>query len=311
MILISVTADTAEFSKGAGEKDMKTRIISAAVMIAVVVAVLTVGKLYFPIVITAFIALICAAGIYELLHNAAKIEQKALNLVSAVYGAAMIFLLDGYIADKISLAFLTSSSITPDIFSIFRFWQKFPLALTVLYFLIAVVLILYNHKTFTLEKIVCFSVFPTFLSYAFSMLGGIIQYDSGIYYLLLLINFASICDTGAYFTGVTIGKHKLCPEISPKKTVEGAIGGIVLSLIVSLALVLIFKSPHIIKTLLFTVPLCIVGMSGDLFASAIKRNVGLKDYADLIPGHGGILDRFDSMLLIAPVLYMLISFGVI
>lgn len=290
---------------------MKTRIISAAVMISVVVAVLTVGKLYFPIVITAFIALICAVGIYELLHNAAKIEQKVLSIVSAVYGAAMIFLLDGYIADKISFAYIIDSKAGINNLSFFASWQKFPLALTVAYFLLAVVLILYNHKTFTLEKIVCFSLFPTFLAYGFSMLGGIIQYDSGIYYLLLLINFASICDTGAYFTGVTIGKHKLCPEISPKKTVEGAIGGIVSSIIVSLILVLAFRSEHILSTLLFTIPLCIVGMLGDLFASAIKRSVGLKDYGDLIPGHGGILDRFDSMLLIAPVLYMLITFGVI
>ena len=135
---------------------------------------------------------------------------------------------------------------------------------------------------------------------------------TGIYYLLLLINFSSVCDTGAYFIGSFFGKHKLCPEISPKKTVEGAIGGIGSSLIVSVILALCFGNKgHLVVTLIATVLLCIVGIMGDLFASTIKRSVGLKDYSNLIPGHGGILDRFDSMLLIAPVLYSFMVLGAI
>ena len=115
---------------------------------------------------------------------------------------------------------------------------------------------------------------------------------------------------GAYFTGVTIGKHKLCPNLSPKKTVEGAIGGIVSSVIVTLIITLCFKT-SIILPLILTVPLCILGMAGDLFASAIKRSVGIKDYGKLIPGHGGILDRVDSIIMIVPVMYLMIFFGVL
>lgn len=262
-------------------------------MISFVIAVLTVGKLYFPLLITFFIALICAAGVYEIVSNVAKVRPFFLSIISAVYGAILVIVLDNKvnIFDKSNL--------------------KLPYLVTVIYFLICVIFILKEHKNFSLDKIVTFSAFPLFIAYSFSTLNGIISAKKGIYYLLLLINFASICDTGAYFVGSFFGKRKLCPEISPKKTVEGAIGGILSSVIVSVILVLSFKSQHIATTLLFTISLCIIGMLGDLFASAIKRSVGLKDYSNLIPGHGGILDRFDSMLLISPVLYLLMEFGVI
>ena len=276
---------------------MKTRIISAAVMISFVIAVLTVGKMFFPPLITFFIALICGCGIYEITSNVAKIKPLFLTVISAVYGGIMIFLLDKQIYE-----FLSVSE---------NLYEKLPFGCTVIYFLFAVIVILKEHKDFSLDKIFAYSAFPFFIAYGFSCLNGIISADKGIYYLLLLLNFASICDTGAYFTGSFLGKTKLCPEISPKKTVEGAIGGILSSVIVSVILVFCFNSDYKILTLIFTIPLCIVGMLGDLFASTIKRSVGLKDYSNLIPGHGGILDRFDSMLLIAPVLYLIMKFGVI
>ena len=129
--------------------------------------------------------------------------------------------------------------------------------------------------------------------------------------MLLVLNFACVSDIGAYFVGVSMGKTKLCPEISPKKTVEGALGGIASSVIVTLVITLCFGHfDKILVALLLTIPLCVVGMAGDLFASIIKRKVGIKDYGDLIPGHGGILDRVDSVLFISPVFYCLILIGV-
>ena len=152
---------------------------------------------------------------------------------------------------------------------------------------------------------------PIMLGYAFSTLGLIISASDGIYYLLLLLNFSSVCDMGAYFVGVTWGKHKLCPEISPKKTVEGALGGILSSLVFTVIISLCFgMSGKLLVALVLTVPMCIAGMLGDLFASSIKRATGIKDYGTLIPGHGGILDRVDSILMIAPVLYLLMSVGI-
>lgn len=291
---------------------MKTRIISGIVMGAIVIAVLVAGILVSPYFITAFVAILAAVGAYELVGNAAGVKSKLAVITSAAYSALMVGLLDKNLAEWAFLRNISSKYHGEFLDFVAANWDKFPYMLTVLYFLIAVVLILKNHKDFSLAKIAVFAAMPLFLSYAFSILGSVINHKDGIYYLLLLLNFSSVCDMGAYFVGVTMGKHKLCPEISPKKTIEGAVGGVVSSIIVGLILVFAFgHADKLLPTLIITIPLCIVGMLGDLFASAIKRSVGLKDYGKLIPGHGGVLDRVDSILLIAPVLYIFIGLGVI
>lgn len=123
---------------------------------------------------------------------------------------------------------------------------------------------------------------------------------------------AWLSDTFAYFAGITLGKNKLCPKISPKKTIEGSLGGIIGSLVSSLVAGIIFNS------LGFFIPLIhfgiigalsgAVGQIGDLFASSIKRFCKIKDYGNIIPGHGGILDRFDSILFTAPTVYFYFVF---
>lgn len=119
----------------------------------------------------------------------------------------------------------------------------------------------------------------------------------GFEYLLLLALATYGSDTGAYFTGVTLGKHKLIPRLSPKKTIEGSIGGIVLGTILSVSyasyLGVIEMNPILI---LACFVLTISGQMGDLVFSAIKRHFGVKDYSNILPGHGGILDRIDSIL---------------
>jgi phosphatidate cytidylyltransferase len=119
------------------------------------------------------------------------------------------------------------------------------------------------------------------------------------------------CDTGAYFTGVTIGKHKLVPKLSPKKTIEGSIGGVVLATLLATGygfiIATFFSSLEEVNVLGFCATAGFVGsilsQFGDLTASAIKRYTGIKDYGKIIPGHGGIMDRFDSVLFTAPVIY--------
>ncbi len=264
---------------------MKTRIISGVVMALIVAAVLVVGYLWAPIVITIAVSLLAAAAIYELVHNAAGITNKAIVIGACVYAAIAVVL--GY------LMFFTGIIIA-----------------TVLYCIYAVVMILVNHNDMDLGKITLVYGFPIPFAVAFYFLNVIINNDNGIYYLLLLLNFSSICDMGAYFTGVTIGKHKLFPEISPKKTVEGAIGGIVSSIVFTVVISLLFEKFSIV-VLLLTIPFCILGMIGDLFASAIKRSVGIKDYSNLIPGHGGIMDRLDSIIMIAPFMFICIALEVL
>ncbi len=288
---------------------MKTRIISGVVMGVVVAAVLALGAFISPVFITLFVALLAAGAAYELLHNAAGIRSKAAWIGAAVYSFLNIFALD----ESFESLLLNDSGLSG-----FRSYvetkQVFLSAtlLAVLYFIYAVIMILKNHKDFGLGQIAALCAMPIPLSFAFSCLGGVINFENGLYYLLMLLNFSSICDMGAYFVGVTLGKHKLCPEISPKKTVEGAVGGIVSSLVFTVVFVLAFgQTEKLLTALIFTVPLCIVGMLGDLFASSVKRSVGLKDYSNLIPGHGGILDRVDSILLISPLLYLCVQFGVL
>lgn len=143
---------------------------------------------------------------------------------------------------------------------------------------------------------------PVFLSHI-----NLLSIEGNIFIWLLFI-FAWGSDTCAYFAGMFFGKHKLIPEISPKKTIEGSIGGVIGTVILTLIFAKFFQE----QNLVYFVPLAIVGSAvsqiGDLFASAIKREFGIKDYGNLIPGHGGILDRFDSILFTAPFTYYGITF---
>ena len=272
---------------------MKTRIISGIIMGVIVACVLALGFLVQPIIITLAVALIAAGAVYELIHNAAGIKSKIAVSGSIVFAFLYVVFSDNSVFVKPYYSLWLS----PELVN----------SLLLIYFLFAVIIILKNHKDFDLGKIVSLFALPLPYAYAFSCLSSVIKHPDGIYYLLLLLNFSSVCDMGAYFVGVTMGKHKLCPNLSPKKTVEGAVGGIVSSVIVTLIISLCFAKSLVIPMIL-TIPFCVLGMLGDLFASAIKRSVGLKDYSNLIPGHGGILDRVDSIIMIAPFLYFAIYY---
>ncbi|MEE1239245.1 MAG: phosphatidate cytidylyltransferase [Acutalibacteraceae bacterium] len=288
---------------------MKTRIISGVVMALIVAAFLTLGIVVSPLFIIVFIAAITAVAIYELLHNAAGIKSKAALIGACAYSVLNVFALDSNIIDLINEYVLNIKpwhSMSP----VSRF--ELSAALSIIFFIFVAVVTLKEHKQFTLTHIVTLTAMPIAVSFAFSSLSSVLSHENGIFYLLMLLNFSSVCDMGAYFVGSSLGKHKLCPEISPKKTVEGAVGGVLSSIVVSLILVFAFSvTEKLAAALILTVPFCILGMIGDLFASAIKRTAGIKDYGNLIPGHGGILDRFDSIIMIAPLFSLFVSLGVI
>ena len=133
---------------------------------------------------------------------------------------------------------------------------------------------------------------------------------SGAYVYLLAFMGAWVCDTFAYFTGRFFGKHKLIPEISPKKTIEGSIGGIIFTVGAFALYTLIVnsffgQSLSYLKVCIIGFALSIISQIGDLVASIVKRQYNLKDYGNLFPGHGGVLDRFDSVMLTAPTLVIL------
>jgi phosphatidate cytidylyltransferase len=137
------------------------------------------------------------------------------------------------------------------------------------------------------------------------------EYDStnGFYYIFTYLATIWLSDTFAYFTGKSIGRHKLYEMISPKKTIEGSIGGLAGGIIGIYAVALIFgKTPSISMLLFVGIVVNAFGQMGDLFESMLKRDYGIKDSGDLIPGHGGMLDRVDAIILSAPIMYLYIRF---
>lgn len=132
--------------------------------------------------------------------------------------------------------------------------------------------------------------------------------DYGLFLLVMGLCGAWIADTGAYFTGVAIGKHKLCPEISPKKTIEGFVGGLLTTGIVyGIAFCVRFDSEPSTFAVAFAAGIvcAVIGTVGDLSASMVKRQIGFKDYGKIMPGHGGLMDRFDSVLFVLPTFYII------
>ena len=171
-----------------------------------------------------------------------------------------------------------------------------------------------------------FSGIVIFCFYSFIRLKELLPveqfgYDA-VFFILLILCFAWGGDTCAYFAGRAFGKHKLCPVVSPKKTVEGAIGGVLGTMVFGVVATLIYSvaadrmeaftrsnigvSMYVIIALLGCVA-AVLGIYGDLFASVVKRQCGIKDYGTIFPGHGGILDRFDSVMFIAPFVTMVIT----
>ena len=147
---------------------------------------------------------------------------------------------------------------------------------------------------------------------SFFLLTYYITNDSGVQlgkvWVWYILFGACMTDIFAYFVGSKIGKHKLCPEISPKKTVEGAIGGILGCMLIFLIYTAVLNNffgfgINYIKIALISVIVAIFAQLGDLVASSIKRNAKIKDFGDVMPGHGGFLDRIDSTLFVSPIIY--------
>jgi len=135
-----------------------------------------------------------------------------------------------------------------------------------------------------------------------------VSYLDGTKYIWLIFIIAFGTDTFAYFAGNLFGKRKLCPKISPNKTIEGSIGGILGSLALTIIYSVLMNITPIWKLVILSIITSIISQIGDLVASRIKRITGIKDFGDIIPGHGGIIDRFDSIILTAPVIYYFVRY---
>ena len=263
---------------------MKERILSGIIMAIIVIAVLFGGYSWSPFCITVFLGLLGMASMYELLHNAAKITKFPIIITACMYAVVAIFACQDSFVNV--------------------------LFCSILYCVVASIWVVLSYDDLNAEKAAFVYGVPTPFVIAFCTLNMLVNNSTGLYYLILLFGFSSICDMGAYFVGPAIGKHKLCPKVSPKKTIEGAIGGIGCSIVFTIVVMFAFNKFNI-ATIALCIPMCMLGIIGDLFASTIKRFANLKDFSNLIPGHGGVLDRLDSILMIAPTMFLLYNFGII
>lgn len=265
---------------------VKTRVISAAVLIAILLLVVFFTPSW------VFALLVCALTLmvmYELTKVLGLNKKISISIVNYIFAALFMSLqfMDKALAGKLI----------------------FPAAL--LYIMLLTAVCVLDNKRVKFAD-VCFSGFMVFYSVAFLMhLSFIRNLDGGVALLFMALIGAYITDTGAYFTGMAIGKHKLIPAVSPNKTVEGAIGGVLGSVIGFMVYGFIMtKMGYGVNFPLLGVLslICaVVAQFGDLAASAMKRSLEVKDFGNLIPGHGGMVDRVDSLMFVAPVVYYFIT----
>lgn len=279
---------------------MKTRIFAGLACAGLIIALLFFMD---TIALPAFIALLSGISVYELC-KVAKVKMP-MTLISMAVGIFIPFNTAYDLLDKVGIPSMA--------------------ALTVYFITMLIMMIKWNSQVkfdqVSMSIIAALAV-PNALScwiklYNWRFDGEVLHAESHSVYLILFCAFCAwLTDTCAYFAGVFLGKHKMAPVISPKKTWEGAVGGVLGTAICNVIMFFVFK------TWFFSVPftgwdwymvipisivLSIISIFGDLSASVIKRNYGVKDYGNLIPGHGGVMDRIDSALFVIPSMYAVVS----
>ena len=282
---------------------MKQRVITAVVLLALLA--LVVWQINTPVLVLV-IAFLAAVAANEIMR-CAKVENTFIRVVATGYAACVPF-------------FASAKALTPWVSQ--AVWGKVIGAVPGVVYLIALVLVLllamlkgYAYTTF---EDVAVSVFAgALVPFGFSVfirLRDMFQIEQfGIYLIFYGLICALATDSGAQLAGMAFGKHKMSPNISPKKTVEGAIGGLIFSLILNAVAMILynrladFKMDEFAVTVLLAacLPVSFLGMMSDLSASVLKRNFGVKDFGKIFPGHGGVMDRFDSSMFTLPVTYAL------
>lgn len=282
---------------------MKQRVITAVVLLALLAVV--VWQINTPVLVLV-IAFLAAVAANEIMR-CAKVENTFIRVVATGYAVCVPF-------------FASAKALTPWVSQ--AVWGKVIGAVPGVVYLIALVVVLllamlkgYAYTTF---EDVAVSVFAgALVPFGFSVfirLRDMFQIEQfGIYLIFYGLICALATDSGAQLAGMAFGKHKMSPNISPKKTVEGAIGGLIFSLILNAVAIILynrladFKMDEFAVTVLLAacLPVSFLGMMGDLSASVLKRNFGVKDFGKIFPGHGGVMDRFDSSMFTLPVTYAL------
>ncbi len=279
---------------------MKTRVISAAAAIALLAGVVYLGR----VAIGLAIFVLALIAIYEFVR---ALEKGGFKPVYALGYLSCLPLLYLAVANLLPESLTTSVAASP------APAESLLLAAALGIFLLLTALfclILFTNGKYSITDIALtlFGIF--YVVFLISFVTITRNMDKGHLYIWLIFIGAWATDTFAYFTGVTIGKTKILPKISPKKSLEGCIGGVIGCIIIMMLFGRLFYSELGIQTFHFAILglICgIISQIGDWSASAIKRTVGIKDYGNIMPGHGGVLDRIDSILFTAPAVYFYIS----
>lgn len=291
---------------------MKMRIISATFGLAFLFFVLC---FYDTIILNLAVALVVSIMVFEVFRATKILEQSFFSfVVCEIFCVAFSFLkVEQFNGDAKHFYSIGYGNI---VFKIGMDISVKELGL-ICYGAIFLFFLFKNYKTIRIENLVFAFSFSMFSTLATNILLGIRENFKpyGIYYTLLLFSIAWICDTGAYFIGMRFGKNKLAPQISPKKTIEGAIGGVIFSFIIiflaSLAYFKFFCSFKSINyfSLVFVILIgSIFAILGDLSMSLVKRNYEIKDFGNIMRGHGGVLDRFDSWIFVSVVAYIWLGY---
>lgn len=263
---------------------MKVRIITAAVLVPLLLLILFVA----PTVVTAALfSIICALAAFELLYNTGLVRHIRL-VVYSVIAAAVV-----------------------PMWSYFGMDQAWSLAGILLFFAVLFMEMMISDMRLKFDKISLCVAAGILIPFMLSSLVRIIASHNGRYVILIPFIAAFLSDTGAYFIGCKFGKHKLAPLISPKKSVEGVFGGMAFAVIGMLIYTFIMQLGFGMQVnygyaVIYGLMGSLMGVFGDLCFSVIKRQTGIKDYGNLIPGHGGALDRFDSMITVGPLMELLL-----
>lgn len=261
---------------------MKQRTITAVVAALIFIPIVFFGGMIFNV----FVYIIASIALLEL------VRMKRISRYSVAAGLGLLLM----------WALMLPYKSIENYVDITEFITKSEITLLAVLVLLSYTVLVKNRFTFDDAGFLLISVI--YIGMGFNYL--IETRDEGLEYLFFALFIVWATDTGAYLFGRAFGKRKLWPQISPKKTIEGSIGGILLACAVAIVFQIVAPLEHsMIIVILVTILISITGQIGDLVESAFKRHYAVKDSGKILPGHGGVLDRFDSLIFILPILHLI------